>query len=453
MHWPKKFSIGIPSLIWAFGLVIFAAACTKEADVLEGNEKPKATLEVIQNEIFTPSCALSGCHASSADPSYAQHGLVLSAGSAYANLVGSKPKNTAAAAAGMLRVKAGDLDNSFLWHKITCDGGHHAASANFGASMPMGGLYLSKGQTEFIKRWILNGASASTASVDEAILKDSSACQPSIEALAPPPAAAGFQLRIEPFDVPGNFEREVFVRKNTPNTQTVYVNRIQLRGMSNSHHLVVYSFRDKNGLPAENRLRDLRNADGTLNFDNLVNHVFMAGGTDVNSDFSFPTGVALELPAQTPLDLNAHYFNKTKWVLKGENYMNFYTVPKSSVQQVAKTLDLNNLEISIPPGQRRTFSKNFTFNSLTRVIALTSHFHQLGEKFVIKIYGGPRNGEVVYTNTDWEHPALNFYSNPIVLQAGQGLTSEVTYFNKTSKTVGFGLASTDEMNIIFGYYY
>ena len=84
---------------------------------------------------------------------------------------------------------------------------------------------------------------------------------------------------------------------------------------------------------------------------------------------------------------------------------------------------------------------------------LTSHFHRLGQKFVIKIYGGARNGEIVYTNTDWEHPLVKSFTTPIVLQPGEGLTSEVTYNNTTGKTVGFGLTSEDEMNIIFGYYY
>jgi hypothetical protein len=48
---------------------------------------------------------------------------------------------------------------------------------------------------------------------------------------------------------------------------------------------------------------------------------------------------------------------------------------------------------------------------------------------------------------------MQTFATPIVLQPGQGLTSEVTYNNTTSKTVGFGLTSEDEMNIIFGYWY
>lgn len=432
------------------GIIILIQACEKNS-ASENTVKP--SFDIIQEKILNVSCALSGCHASTSDASFAQHGLVLTPGKSYANLVGVLAKNSAAAALRLKLVNPKDPDNSFLMHKIACETGHHASNANFGAHMPLGGNFLSQGEIEFIRKWIINGASATDGSVNEILLENKNPCQPQIEPLSPPAAGTGFQLKIDPFDIPANFEREVFIRKNTPNTGTVYVNRIQLRGMSNSHHLVVYGFRSSLLLPAENMLRDLRNANGTINAENIQNHIFMGGGTEVNNDFTLPPGVALKIDPATPLDLNAHYFNKTSYTLKGENYINFYTVPAGSVQNVAKTLDLNNLDISISAGQRKTITKTFTFNQVTRVVMLTSHFHKLGEKFVIKIAGGPRNGEIIYTNTDWEHPVYISYATPIVLQAGEGLTSEVTYFNNTSKTVNFGLTSTDEMNIIFGYYY
>jgi len=436
-------------------LIVFAIiSCEKNADSSTTVEvKVKPSFEIIQESILNTSCAISGCHASTTDPGFAQHGLLLTPGKSYANLVGVTPKNSAAAAMGMKLVKPSDLDNSFLIHKIACEANHHTTTANFGAKMPLGGNFLTKGQVAFIKEWVAKGASATDGSVSQSLLKDSSVCQPSIIPLEVPPSGSGFQMKIEPFDIPSNFEREIFIRKNTPNTQTVYVNRIQMRGMSNSHHLVVYSFRNSTTLPAENVMRDLRNSNGMLNLEYLQNHVFMGGGTDVNTDFTMPPGVALKINPSTPLDLNAHYFNKTSLILKGENYINFYTTPENSVKNVAKTFDLNNLEIVLPAGERKTLVKNFTFNEQTRVVLLTSHFHKLGEKFVIKIYGGPRNGEIIYTNTDWEHPASISYTTPILLKAGEGLTSEVTYYNKTNKTVTFGLTSEDEMNIIFGYYY
>ena len=39
------------------------------------------------------------------------------------------------------------------------------------------------------------------------------------------------------------------------------------------------------------------------------------------------------------------------------------------------------------------------------------------------------------------------------LQPGDALVSVVTWNNVTNRTIGFGLLSSDEMNIIFGYAY
>ena len=63
------------------------------------------------------------------------------------------------------------------------------------------------------------------------------------------------------------------------------------------------------------------------------------------------------------------------------------------------------------------------------------------------------NGEVVFTNTSWDHPPFVAFDTPIVLQPGEGLTSEVTFHGDASKVVRFGLTSQDEMDIIFGYWY
>ncbi|MFM7671972.1 MAG: hypothetical protein ACKO6Q_05190 [Bacteroidota bacterium] len=432
-------------------MVLLVYSCKKSPD------SGRPDFDIIQEQILTPTCATSGCHASTSDASFAQHGLVLAAGQSFDQLVNQQPMNAAAIASNYKLVKPGDADASFLYHKITCTASHHSATGNYGSQMPLGGQVLSKGQVEFIRRWINAGASKTSSSVDDNVLRDSAACQVSVQPLDPPPAGAGFQMTIDPFEIPKNFEREVFIRKNTPNTSTIYVNRMQMRGASNSHHFVLYSFRNQNTLPPTDLLRDLRDPiTGVLNqatLQQMQNHIFLGGGTDVNTDITLPAGVALKFAPATPVDLNAHYFNRTNFTLTGQNYLNMYTVPASAVQYEASTLDLNNFDINIPPYSRRTFTKTFTFNTLTRVVMLTSHFHKLGESFVIKIAGGARNGEIVYTNTDWEHPLVKSFATPIVLQPGEGLTSEVTYYNPSNVGVGFGLTSQDEMNIIFGYYY
>jgi len=426
-------------------------ACEKDEF---GGSKETAAFQVIQEQLFTSGCAVSGCHQSPSDATFAQHKLVLAEGLAHKNLINRPPVNQAAAQAGMSLVKPGDPDKSFLYHKIFCDSYIHRSTENFGRQMPMGGNSVTRGQVELVRRWIAMGASPDDRSLSLAVLKDSVACQSDVEPLAPP--TSGFQLKLDLFTIAPDFEREIFVRKNTPNTQTVYVNGIELRGRSNSHHFLVYGFRNPAFIPAENQIRDLRNPDGTLNLRTLgemQNHIFLCGGSSSNGRMQLPEGAAIRFEPNTPVDLNAHYFNKSKLVLQGENYVNFNTIPREKVKNEVRMLDLGNTNLNLPPRERKTISRNFTFQEKTHILLLTSHNHKYGEKFVIRIFGGPRNGEIIYESTDWEHPLTKLFPTPLILEPGQGLTSEVTYFNSSNRPIGFGFTSEDEMNIIFGYYY
>ncbi len=108
--------------------------------------KPK--LSSIQANIFTPSCALSSCHSAST----AQGNLVLTEGKSRANLVNVAASNTAAAAAGKLRVVPGDPDNSFLVQKLEGPG------AGEGVLMPQGSSGLPQDQIDAIREWIAKGA-------------------------------------------------------------------------------------------------------------------------------------------------------------------------------------------------------------------------------------------------------------------------------------------------------
>ena len=110
-------------------------SCTKNTNqVIEGGTSAKDTWTIIQDNILTPSCATSGCHASTSDANYVQHNLLLSSTNAYDNLINIISKNAAAKTAGLLRVKPGDYISSLLYQKIDCQ-----ATTQYGALMPLGG--------------------------------------------------------------------------------------------------------------------------------------------------------------------------------------------------------------------------------------------------------------------------------------------------------------------------
>ena len=447
-----------------FVLAFLSFACSKEANdptvIAPGPSIKVSSFDLMQDKILTPSCATAGCHLSTKDASFPQHGLVLAKGTSYANLVGVTSVNAIALKNSVIRVRKFASGESLFFHKLNWDLSHHGL-VSYGTPMPLGGKPISKGQLAFVQKWIDAGAPATGEVADAGLLDDTTPSYVEEANFTPLPSPAeegnsGIQLKVDRFVVPPNFERELFVRRPLNNIAPVYIARIKLKSRANSHHMVLYDFRSKSVLPNLDELRDLRNLDNSLNIGTVIqmsNHIFLGGGTDPNSDYRFPAGMALQLPVNASIDLNPHYFNKTSENLYGENYVNLYTVPADQVKQVVKMIDFNVTNFTLPANQKTTITRDFKFDKPVAVVSLTSHFHARGKLFQIKIKGGLRDGEVIYENTDWAHPKVINYDTPILLQAGEGLTSVATYLNDTNKDLGFGLTSEDEMDIIFGYYY
>jgi hypothetical protein len=419
---------------------------------------PDGTFARIQRDILTPSCA--NCHRAG-DSNARQSQLVLTADSSYQQLVGVPSLQTIAKADGMLRVKANRADSSLLYHKLAWVPGHH--SRDYGNLMPMGTTRsLTAGQLEYVRRWIEAGAPRTGHVADTTVLLDARTQTASFTPLPAPAAGTGIQLGVDSFAVTPNLERELFVYRRLNNTSELFVTRIQSRMRAGSHHLLLYTFDESrttfpcNARPVPNLVRDLRNPDGSQNLLNMLPmacHVFFAGAMTPEFDYRFPPGVALRLPANAALDFNVHYVNRAPINIPGQAMANLYTAERSQVQTVARTLNLGNTSFTLPARQRSTIRTQFTMPTRTTVLGLTSHMHALGERFEIRVRRANGTESSVYMNTDWEHPAFINFSTPIVLDAGDALVSVVTYNNVTDRAVGFGLLSTDEMNIIFGYAY
>jgi hypothetical protein len=104
------------------------------------------TFSSIQTNIFSQNCALSGCHIGAGAP----QGLDLSAGQAYAHLVGVASNEVPA----LQRITASNADSSYLVIKI--EGGARMAPGT--SRMPLGRTPLSADQIRVIREWIAAGA-------------------------------------------------------------------------------------------------------------------------------------------------------------------------------------------------------------------------------------------------------------------------------------------------------
>lgn len=128
--------------------IFFFTACgeLKSPTEVDGGGEPidpTATFTRVQNEIFTPTCAVLGCH----DPIGHESDMILTAGRAYDNIV-NKPS---VEMPSLARIQPNDPANSYLYRKIT-------GAGITGERMPFGGASLSESQIKLVRDWIRRGA-------------------------------------------------------------------------------------------------------------------------------------------------------------------------------------------------------------------------------------------------------------------------------------------------------
>jgi hypothetical protein len=421
------------------------------------NTEDDSSFGLIQKKVFTTSCALSGCHVSEKEYTFPQHKLVLRSGEAYDNLVSVSPQNEHAHHDGLKRVDPGNPENSLLWRKLFCTPG----AEYYGNPMPLGSEPISQGKLDYIRKWIEAGApETGMINADVSLLDDMiTVCGEEFIPLPQPAEGKGYQIAINAFDVAPQFEREIFIYKELGNAEPFYVNKMEMRMRRNSHHFLITTFAENipsDMQPAVDELRDLRNADGTyigktVGQMEYQRPVFASQTTELS--YQFPAGVALKIPAMHKLDVNLHYVNKSLSPLKGECYLNLYSVAQEEVQHEAKSLFLELNDLYLPSHQKTVIMKTFNFKEDMNIFTLTSHTHKHAEVFQIQIAGGPRDGEIIYTSTNWHHPEIKTFDTPIEIKAAEGLKMIITYNNTTDKNIYFGLTSEDEMAIIYGFYY
>ena len=423
------------------------------------------TWDIIQESIWTPKCVMCHDHGLSFAE---QSGLILAEDVAYEELVNATPTNIHAAEDGLELVGTNGITSvysSFLWEKINANNYEHFYEDHpeYGLIMPVGLDFLSNGELEFIRQWIIAGAPETGEVADETLLLDTTIYEPPEFGPLEIPEN-GMQVHLPPFNVPPQFERELFYYVEADTQDFLYINRITTTMRPGSHHFVVYTYDESatGYLPEADSFRDIRNFDGTSNFSVLMQmqfHKFISGTQTRLYDYSFPHGVALKIDPSFGFDLNSHYANYTNDTITGEVYNNFYFSDPSEIDHVAEILSLNNQDIELPPNQQTTLNAIYwieeEYGNIISIFQLYSHAHKHNTEF--KIYKVSQNNsnyrELVYVSYDWDHPPLMRYDPPIVFNLDHGLEVEATYINNTDESISFGLLSTDEMMILFGLYF
>ena len=438
--------------------------------ILNASEENRDTWEIVRDDIIVPRCA--SCH--TAGSFYAeQSGLILTSDVAYEEIINT---NTAALNDGLVQLSNDGgmlgVQLSYFWEKINIRDEEHYLGDHpyYGELMPLGGPFLTNGQLSFIEEWILAGAPQSGEVTDPALLADTTIYSaPIFEILEEP--EFGLQLHMGPFEVPPNGDMELLSYENPNYTEDVFINRVKISMRPGSHHFIIYTFTDEIPpyfIPEEGEIRPFYDDNGNIIYGNLLAmqfHKFVTGTQWPAMDYHFPEGVALRFPHEFGFDMNTHYLNYTDEPLTGEIYTNLYFAEPSEIEHVAEILMLNNQNFNLPPNEITTVERTYTFSQIRishdipndineiKVFQLFSHAHQHLIRFDIEVGYADGTTDLVYTALDWEHPPILQLYDPLVLTQGMGIKLTATYDNWTDDYLQFGLLSTDEMMILFGYFY
>ena len=264
---------------------------------------------------------------------------------------------------------------------------------------------------------------------------------------------------------------ELLSYENPDFTEDVYINRVKVSMRPGSHHFILYTFTNDIPtylIPDEGEIRSLYDANGESIYGNLLAmqyHKFVTGTQWPAMDFHFPEGVALRFPHEYGFDMNSHYLNYTDSPIIGEIYTNLYFSEPDEVEHVAEILMLNNQSLNIPPNQVSTVERTYNFNQIRsvhnlgnnideiKIFQLFTHAHEHMIRFDIEVVNTDNTSELIYTALDWEHPPILQLNEPLVITQGMGIKLICTFNNWTNDYLNFGLLSTDEMMILFGYFY
>jgi hypothetical protein len=424
-----------------------------------------STWDIIQSEILDINCTI-GCHVQGS--SFAeQSNLILTEDVAYAQLVNAFPHNSAAMSDGLLRVGTEGLSSlytSFMWEKINAPDHEHFYTDHpyYGAIMPLGLPVLTNGELDFIREWIIGGAPEEGEVADTLLFEDTTRYEPPVfEILSPP--EQGIQFHLGPFEISSGLDREFFYYHPIEESQDIFIKKVEINMRPGSHHFIGYTFGQNMPevlYPEPFVFRDLRDEDGNYIQENMVQmafHQFGVGTQWPHLDYHFPPGVALRMNPNLGFDLNSHYVNYSDTTMIGEVYLNLHTLEPEQVVKEANILMMNNGDINLPPNQVTTLTQTFWIGNMfpepISIFQLFSHAHQHMLEFKVYVEGGEQDGELIYVANDWAHPPILELEPPLYLELTQGLTLEATYDNWTDETLEFGFLSTDEMMILFGYYY
>ncbi|HKA28776.1 MAG TPA: hypothetical protein VKH82_05340 [Candidatus Binatia bacterium] len=286
---------------------------------------------------------------------------------------------------------------------------------------------------------------------------------------APSPVLArrSYTVRVPPFEVPANKNREICVftplpAKDVMNIGEVRITNIGGKRLFATHHLIVYSYK---GSLADVKAGEVKDTPACLNFGSgkPSDLSIVATSQGPHSRWVMPRGTALKL---TPDDsggkpvigivLNSHWINGDSVPHRARAKVTLITKKSKDVKRELKPIFevVANAFIDVPPGQTKTVGYHWApadpglsvFGSFLGgtappngpacVTMIVGHMHKRGKLFTANLIDPDGTKTLLYQQTVYSDPIAKLENPPLLISPGQRIDYQCTHDNATEPRLG-----------------
>jgi hypothetical protein len=177
---------------------------------------------------------------------------------------------------------------------------------------------------------------------------------------------------------------------------------------------------------------------------------------------TFPEGVTLKIPPNHKVVGNLHLLNAAPRELDTQIRLKLGLVHPRDVTNIATPFQMVYSDLAIPGKSESMFTAECNLREQyerttgqswdeLEVYHVLPHYHELGNHFELRKYGGPDDGELIHQITGFDAEANGkSFEEPVSLAGTDGLSFGCGFDNPRDETVGWGIGD-QEMCMMLGY--
>jgi hypothetical protein len=312
--------------------------------------------------------------------------------------------------------------------------------------------------THPLPRWtVLLGSCAAVLAVCGCSDDPAPGPQPQSSLLEPPAEGRGVQLRMST-TIDAGVEAEHCQLFHAP-PEGLAIQRDEVRFSAGSHHVLVYLTPyqelptvDDNGVDFD-PASPVDCSDGPTDSFQVTSLIAGSQNADGDSMVDFPPGVAMRVPGNAVLLVNAHYVNASAEAIEPEVRVNLHSVPDEEVEIEGGLLFWYDLFVRVDAHGEGRATMSCPLPEAVRLGNAQSHMHARGVGYQAALLAPDGTRTAIYENESWSNVPVKTWADGLEIPAQSRIEFSCDYLNAGDEPVWQGPRSTDEMCMLIGSYW